>query len=61
METPDDLFRERLREALKGDTWVADGNYSAAREVVWPRATTMVWLDYPIHLVMSRLFRRTVR
>ena len=60
-ETPDDLFRERLSEALRGDTWVADGNYTVAREVVWPRATTVVWLDYSIHVVMWRLFRRTVR
>ena len=50
-ETPDGLFRDRLSEALRGDTWVADGNYTVAREVVWPRATTVVWLDYPIHLV----------
>ena len=31
-ETPDDIFREQLRTALKGDTWVSDGNYSVARE-----------------------------
>ncbi len=60
-ETPDDLFRERLSAALRGDGWIADGNYSVARDVVWPRATTLVWLDYPIHLVMWRLFWRTMR
>ena len=43
-ETPDDLFREQLKEALQGDRWVADGNYGVARDVVWPRATTLVWL-----------------
>lgn len=60
-ETPDDLFRERLREALRGDAWVADGNYNVTRGVVWPRATTLVWLDYPIYVVMWRLFWRTMR
>jgi adenylate kinase family enzyme len=60
-ETPDDVFREQLSEALQGDAWVADGNYSVARDVVWPRATTLVWLDYPIHTVMWRLFWRTLR
>ena len=60
-ETPDDLFREQLKEALKGDTWVADGNYTVARDVVWPRATTLLWLDYPIYVVMWRLFWRTMR
>ncbi len=60
-ETPDDLFRSCLSKVLKGEKWVADGNYSVARDVVWPRATTLVWLDYPIHVVMWRLFWRTIR
>ena len=49
-ETPDEVFRDRLREALQGDRWVADGNYSIARDIVWPRATER-WcgLDYPIY------------
>ena len=60
-ETPDDEFRAQLSEALRGDEWVADGNYSVARDVVWPRATMLVWLDYPINVVMWRLFWRTMR
>ena len=46
-ETPDDVFRERLRLELQGDRWVGDGNYGIARDVVWPRATMLVWLDLP--------------
>ena len=60
-ETPNDVFRERLRQALQGDTWVADGNYRITRDVVWPRATMLVWLDYPIRVVMWRLWWRTIR
>lgn len=60
-ETPDEVFRDQLKEALQGDTWVADGNYSMVRDVVWPRATMLVWLDYPIYVVMWRLFWRTIR
>ena len=60
-ETPDDVFRERLRLELRGDRWVGDGNYGIARDVVWPRATMLVWLDYPIPVVMWRLFWRTIR
>ena len=60
-ETPDDVFRERLRVRLRGPRWVGDGNYSLARDIVWPRATTLVWLDLPIWVVMWRLFRRTLR
>ena len=60
VEAPNDEFRESVREALRGDRWVADGNYGLARDVIWPRATMLVWLDYPIYVVMWRLFWRTV-
>lgn len=60
-ETPDDVFREQLRLELQGDRWVGDGNYSIARDIVWSRATTLVWLDYPIRVVLWRLFWRTMR
>ena len=57
---PNDEFRESVREALRGDRWVADGNYRLARDVIWTRATVLVWLDYPIYVVLWRLFWRTV-
>ena len=60
-ETPDNVFREHLRQALQLDAWVADGDYDIARDVVWPRANVLVWLDYPIYVVMWRLFWRTMR
>ena len=60
VEAPNDEFRESVREALQGNRWVADGNYGLARDVIWPRATLLVWLDYPIYVVMWRLFWRTI-
>jgi len=60
-EVPPEVFRERTDLALRGDTWVADGNYSVVRDMVWGRADTVVWLDYPLWLVMARLWRRTLR
>jgi adenylate kinase family enzyme len=55
-----EVFRQRLAEATAGDAWVVDGNYSQGRDLVWPRATAFVWLDYPLPFVMARLFRRTL-
>ena len=60
-ETPDDIFRGQLAEALSGDRWVADGNYSVARDVVWPRATALIWLDLPYPVVFWRLFWRIMK
>ncbi len=45
VEAPNDLFRERVKQSLQGDSWVADGNYHQARDIVWNRADTVVWLD----------------
>lgn len=55
------VLRERTRAAVAGDRWVTDGNKSAVRDLVWPRADTVVWLDYPLVVSLWRLGRRAVR
>ena len=40
--------------------WVADGNYSATRDLLWPRATHVVWLHYGRLTVLWRIVRRTL-
>lgn len=41
--------------------WVADGNYTKhVQDIVWRRAQTLIWLDYPLHIAMWRVFKRTV-
>ena len=54
------VFRDRVTEALSGDRWVVDGNYSAVRDIVWSQANTVVFLDYSFWLIMGRLLRRTL-
>jgi adenylate kinase family enzyme len=60
-EVPREVFCTRVSQALDGDAWTTDGNYSAVRDIVWQRADTIVWLDYPLPLIMSRVIRRTLR
>lgn len=60
-EAPLDVFRERVVDALHRSEWVVDGNYSQVRDLVWTRADTVVWLDYPLRVILTRLLRRTVR
>ena len=63
VELPDELFRERLALATAGDGWVVDGNYGGigAREIVWPRADTLVWLDTPLLVNLWRVTQRSMR
>lgn len=56
-----ELFRDRVRAALAAAEWVADGGYALVRDVTWSRADTIVWLDYPLALVLWRWARRTAR
>lgn len=58
---PLELFRQRVVVALDRPQWVADGNYSQVRDLVWTRADTVVWLDYPVRVILGRLLRRTAR
>lgn len=60
-EVPLEAFRRRTAEALCGEAWGVDGNYSAVRDIVWSRADTVVWPDLPLPTVLARLFRRTVQ
>jgi adenylate kinase family enzyme len=58
--TPRDEFRARVCEALAVPAWITAGNYGQSRDIIWARADTLVWLDYPLALTLTRLFRRTV-
>lgn len=57
----DDEVERILAGAMADDAWVSDGNLGSRSRYVLPRLDTVVWLDYPRHLVMRRLLARTVR
>jgi adenylate kinase family enzyme len=57
---PLDIFRARLEPKTAAPAWVTDGNYRQVRDLVWARATALVWLDYPLPLILWRLTYRTV-
>jgi adenylate kinase family enzyme len=56
---PDEFVR-RVALAVAADTWVVDGNYGLVRDLVWRRATHLVWLDYDRPLIMYRVIRRSL-
>ncbi len=58
--TPQEIFQANLRTVLAQDTWVMDGNFVDERYLVWQRADTIIWLDMPYALTMSRVLKRNL-
>jgi adenylate kinase family enzyme len=58
---PLDQYRLAVEALAAGDAWVIDGNYSKVRDIVWGRATDVVWMNLPLATVLWRVIKRTVR
>src|SRR3954447_2452611 len=58
---PLSVLRKRTTAAIAAERWVIDGNKRAVRDLVWPRADTVVWLDYPLGVSLWRLAKRARR
>ena len=58
---PLDEFRARAAALTETGAWVVDGNYSKLADVTWHRADAVIWLDYPLPLIVSRVTRRNLR
>lgn len=56
-----EVFSRRIECELAGECWVADGGFDLVLDLVSPRATNLVWLDYPQRVVMWRLVQRMLQ
>jgi adenylate kinase family enzyme len=62
VETPDDELRALVEPIVRSDGWVIDGQYTRKLgTLVLDGADTVVWLDLPLRVWLSRLLRRTWR
>ena len=59
-QTPEAEFRAAVAKLVAGDAWVIDGNYSKVRDLVWGRATLIVWVDPSKPVVMAQVLLRSL-
>ena len=51
-------FQDRVADLAQGDEWIIDGHYRDVRHLIWSRAETVVWLNYPLRVVALQLMTR---
>jgi hypothetical protein len=62
-DTPLEDFRNQVSEFIEANPegWIIDGNYQRmVGDITWHSATDIIWLDYPIFVVLWRLWFRTI-
>ena len=61
VERPKDEFLDLVAKETEGNAWISDGNYTRAREIVWRRATAIIWLNYSFPRTFYQSLNRTTR
>jgi adenylate kinase family enzyme len=57
---PLEVFRARVEQATQADKWIVAGNYHVVRDLLWPKAEVVLWLDYSLGRVLWQLTRRSL-
>ncbi|MDB5478961.1 MAG: putative topology modulation protein FlaR [Caulobacteraceae bacterium] len=58
VESDPEPFRAAVDVALAGERWVSDGNFTSVADLSLGRADTIVWIDQPMPLCLSRAIWR---
>jgi adenylate kinase family enzyme len=59
-EPSKDEWEKTVENALKGDEWIIDGNYSGTMEMRIRASDTVIFLDFPRVLCVYRVLKRVV-
>lgn len=57
----DENLKSQLIEALKGDQWVLDGNYSRTTPIKWKRVEVVIWIDYSFPRTLLQAINRAIQ
>jgi adenylate kinase family enzyme len=58
----DTFVKDVTAETKKHQKWIVTGSYqSLLKDTIWQDVTLIVWLDYPLNVILRRYFVRTYR
>jgi adenylate kinase family enzyme len=57
----DEALLAKVDSFTSADRWVIDGVFPEHRNLVWGRADTVVWLNFPLSTVFTRALVRTIK
>ena len=60
-EPPKDEWQKTVENALRGDAWIIDGNYSGTIEMRLAACDTVIFLDFPPVVCVFRVLKRVAR
>lgn len=55
---PKTVFKERLYQTIKKETWIIDGNYGSTLEIRLQACDTVFFLDYPLDVCLDGIMSR---
>ena len=60
-ETDAFQWQQIQQELIKGDRWIADGNYGGTIDLRLAAADTIIWLDFNRYTCISRVLKRYLK
>jgi adenylate kinase family enzyme len=60
-EPPPDEWRAHVSRLVGLDRWIQEGTYMNTLDIRIPHADLILWFDYPRHVCLYRVLRRSLR
>lgn len=57
-EPPQEEWLQQLKQVVKEESWLIDGNFGSTFPIRMPPSDTIIFLDYPRRIYMSRILKR---
>lgn len=56
-----DKFISGIKETASKPSWVIAGSQFSLRELTWPKADYVIWIDLPLPLLLYRVIKRSIK